>query len=335
MSDQSLQKTIQKPGYLSAEFIAQRAPFYVSYGNKKVLLGCGDDRQVTADSSQKIASQFTDALPVSEGYVSMYGAVAGVAKNVLIAGIAQYGPQFVERIGGFDGAFEKAVKGMLSDDSFVIPALHSAEVNEGNAAGFNPNAEAKVGCAYAEGVGATSSLLVDETDPLIRDQAHDDQVVIFGNDEHVDDLMKAHRTFLEKATHSLGSEFIVGRATYAKTHVPIIILLGAHTSAKTSGLINNFDLHKVRNATAAHDQNKDFYNQDVAIVTAATLDAFKEYNLDPEVLMRAYVLDSTPVRAVLAAGDADPELNGKLDPRNLPMGIVGEPQVALQALRAA
>lgn len=335
MSNLSDKNDALEPGYLPAEFVAEREQFYVDHASKKVLLGCGDDRSVTTQSSAKIAAQYADALPLSEGYASMYGAASGVAKNVLVVGVVQHGAAFVEQIGGFDGAFEKAVSGLLADNSNVLPALHSAESNENDPASFNPHAEGKVGCAYAEGVGATSALLIDENDPLIRDQARRDQIAIFGNDDHVDELLNSHQIFLEKATRSEGSEFAVGRGAYTTADVPIMILAGAHTKAKTSGLIHNFDLHKVRSTTVANEQSKDFYNQDIAIVTVATIQAFQEYNLDAELLMRAYVLDSTPVRAVLAAGDADPDLHGKLDPRNLAMGVLGDPQAALISLQSA
>lgn len=106
-----------------------------------------------------------------------------------------------------------------------------------------------------------------------------------------------------------------------------------HTAAKGSGLIVNFDSTKVRNSTGANKDGKDFYSNDIAAVTAAVLETFKEYNLDPELLMRAILLDSTPVRAVLASHDNDPQLAGKLDPRNLALGVYGDPQQALSDLR--
>jgi hypothetical protein len=335
MSNLTHENTDTEPGYLSLEFIAEREAFFVDRSGKKVALGCGDDRAVTAQSAQNFTEIYPDALPLNEGYASIYGAAAGIAKNVIITGIVQYGPEFVGRIGGFNGALAHAAKSMLDDKDpeAVRPALHSAESNENNAVSFDEETDGKVGCAYAEGVGATSALLVSEDDALIRDQARRDQSFVFGNDEHTAELLNAHQIFLETATNGKAGDFAVSREAYAASDMPVMILAGGHTGAKGSGLIHNFDLRRIRSSAAANEQGKDFYNQDVAIVTAATLRAFKDYNLDPEILMRAFVLDSTPVRAVLASGDTDPELMGKLDPQNLAMGILGDPQAAIAELR--
>lgn len=327
----------QKLGYLSPEFITEREQFFVDRGGKKVWIGCGDDRSATEQSVQALGLLEPEVVSVEDGYASIFGAVAGIAKNILVVGVAQYGPAFVARIGGLDGALQKTIHGLREDDSAaaIMPALHSAESNEGSASEFNPRGTAKVGCAYAEGVGATSALLIDQNDSSIRDQARRDQIEIFGDDRHFDDLLAAHRVVLAAATHGKGKDFAVSRPEYTAVQLPIMILAGAHTSAKTSGLIHNFKPHTVRNSATANAKEKDFYSQDIADITAAALRAFREYNLDPELLMRAFVLDSTPVRAVLAAADANPELKGKLDPLNLPVGIFGSPQEAVAALQAA
>lgn len=325
----------QKRGYLSPEFIEERARFYVDRTGKKVLLGCGDDRNITPQSAAVLHARYPDVLAAQDGIASVFGAVAGIAKNAVIAGVAQYGPNFVKKIGGFAGAFQTAVTGMRNDNSetALVSTMHSAEGSEGNAAQFNSEAESDVACAYAMGVGATSSLLVHKTDSLIRDVARADQTAIFGDDEPVDKLLRAHQVFLSDGSNGQGDKLVVDRSDYAASKLPVMILAGSHTAAKSSGLINNFQFHAVRNSTAANNAGKAFYSQDLADVTAAALWAFSEYKLDAELLMRAFVLDSTPVRAVLAAGDADPELHGNLDPRNLPMGIIGSPKEALAALQ--
>lgn len=326
-------------GQLSAEFIAAREPYWVKQ-ERPVWGGCGDDRPITEQSAQELADESPETLSPLEGYASVYGGAAGIAKAIIITGIVQYGPDFVQKVGGFDVMLERVVRVMGEDtsDQAVKPILHSAEGNENADGTFCAHGEAATGCAYCGGVGATSDLLVGD-DALIRNVARDEQVDTFGSDQYVDEILDAHRVFLELATGGKGGALAVDRTAYIKlveeTLMPVMILAGKHAAAARTGVITNFELGTIGSANQAHEAGMDFYRQDIAQITAAILRNFREYDLNPEILLRQFKLDETPVRAVLAAHDADPELQGRLDPRNLPAGFRGDPHAAIAALRQA
>lgn len=320
----------QSVGYLSPEFIEERTQFYVDRNRKVVMVGCGDDREPTDDSAGTLAAEYPEALNISEGYASVYGGSIGIAKNILVAGTVQYGPSFISRIGGLNGAHAEVLSNMQL--SGMIPTLHSAAKNEESESAFNPDSSLDIGCAYAAGVGATSGLLTAEGS-LIRDVARQDQKAVFGTDNHFEDLVEAHRQILENGTEGSGAEFAMSRESYTESEAPIMILAGkSHASAQKTGLIVNLMPNKIRNTAAANKAGKDFYSIDIAAVAQAITESFRQFDLNPELLMRAFLLDATPVRAVLASHDSDPALEGKLDPRNLAMGIYGSSQEALAAL---
>lgn len=324
-------------GYLPAEFIAGREKFFVDVSGRKTFLGCSDERELTPESGARLAAQYPEAVPPIEAFTSVYGGTAGVTKNILIAGIAQYGSIFIEEYGDY-AALQKHVIERLGADEHagaLVPALHSAANKEHNAAEFNPASDDDVACAYALGIGATSSLIVDR-ESIIQQVARFDQITVHGNDKDFERLLDAHFEFLQQATNGKKADFALNRAEYAEAKAAIMILVGTpHAAAKTTGLINNYSLDTVRGSNAAAKADMRYYNQDIARVAAAVLRNFPEMKLEPELLMRAFLLDSTPVRAVLASGDPDPALHGVLDPRNLRMGIRGDVQATVKSLSAA
>jgi hypothetical protein len=332
----------QRTGYLSSEFIAGREGCWTSIDGRLVFIGCGDDRGPTADSAAALMEGKSESvMSPQEGYASIYGATAGLAKNVLVVGAAQFGVNFISAIGGFDGVFELLVK-----HSKQPQTLHSADGNEQDQRHFSLESSAPVGCAYAAGVGATAGLLVGSSS-AIRAIAKIDQQHIFGSDAGLDSLLQGQQAFLDHATGTSGADFAVSRDTYKRYKeqfgdaLGIMILSGSHGSATTSGVISNFSLQQVGNPTKAHDQGLDFYRLDIAVATDMVLSALTKplialnptYILSPELLMRAFQLDATPVRAVLASHDSDPELQGKLDPNNLKIGIRGNPFESLKTLQ--
>jgi hypothetical protein len=333
-------QTEAQKGYLSPEFVNEREVFYKERTGA-IYLGCGDDRPPTAASSTALAATHPEAMSVNEGYSSIYGGLAGVAKNVIVTGVAQYGPSFITTVDGFTGAMDTLISYSRADssDKAIIPTLHSAEGNEQSADNISHTEENQAtGCAYAGGVGATGVLLVDPANAHIRDVARCDQEAVFGqDDEAVDALLKGQKFFVD----TYGADFAVNRAQYIAYDTPtetrkavaMMILAGSHTHAKTSGVISNFDLDKIGDATAAHQQGKDFYREDIAIAAELALRAFPELKLDPELLLRSFQLDSTPVRAVLVAHDSDASLQGKLDPQELPMGVRGNVRRAIKELQ--
>jgi hypothetical protein len=342
---QATYKTDEKVAgsYLSPEFIAAHEACWVPTDGKHVYVGCGDDREPTAASADDLAqaakARGTVMNPL-QGYASIYGGVAGEAKNVLVVGAAQYGKQFILDMGGFEGIMD-----LLIEKSRDPQTVHSAVGNEHDQRHFCMQGDEPVGCAYCGGTGATSGLLVSPDDTLIREVGRQDQKYVFGSDHGFDDLLRGHELVLEYATHGQGAAFALNRSEYKtylqrySDHLGLMMLSGNHTSAKTSGVISNFSFDEVGSTHIAHEKGLDFYRLDIAIVTRIVLDALHNslsehgYSLSPELLMRAFQLDATPVRAVLVVHDRDPELHDKLDPRPLPIGYRGNALEAIAALQ--
>ena len=335
---QTQQSGTERQRYLTQDFLQARASYWtpIRNGIATVFIGCGDDRPPTPDSASALmAGKQETILPPDHGYASIYGATAGLAKNMLVAGAAQHGPEFIAELHGFDGAME-----LLVTHSANPQTLHSAEGNEQSAESFAANSTNPIGCAYAAGVGATADLLTGPSS-VIRDAAQAEQTYVFGSADWFDNLIDGQRAFLKYATNQQQGQFAVDRAAYDRyrqqfgTSLDIMILAGSHASATETGVISNFSLHEVGNPTAAHQEHRDFYRLDIAVATAIVLEALAgtAYRISPELLMRAFQLDSTPVRAVLAASDQDPALHDRLDPANLRMGVRGNPFEALTELK--
>jgi hypothetical protein len=341
ISEQSA--AIKRPtGHLSLAFIKDREACWTAIKNRNVFVSCGDDRSPTEASAEALmAGKGELTMNPLDGYASVYGGVAGLAKNVLVIGAAQFGSDFIKAVNGFDGIMK-----LLTLHSNNLQTLHSAEGNEQNPEHFSDTAETPIGCAYAAGVGATATLLVGSSS-AIRDVAKADQQFVFGNAAGFDDLLRGQQAFLDHATNKQGGDFAVDRKHYKQYKVQfgdrldIMILAGSHTSAKTSGVISSFSLTHVGSSVKAHQQGVDFYRLDIGIAADTVLQALTRplaainiaYTLSPELLMRAFQLDSTPVRAVLASQDKDPELNGTLNALNLQMGTRDNPFESLQTLR--
>ncbi len=339
-SKQSADAGLQE-SYLSPEFLIARESFWTPTDGRNVFIGCGDDRAPTAASIEELMKhQPNTTLNPAKGYASVFGATAGLAKNTLVTGVAQFGNQFVTDVDGFFGVMK-----LLIENSKDPQALHSGESNEQNQRHFSMEGAAPIGCAYAAGIGATAELLVGSSS-AIRNAARAEQGFVFGSDDKFDDLLRGQQAFLDLATNQMGEEFSLGRKHYIhykevfgdKLH--IMILRGSHTSVKSTGVISNFSLEEVGSSVIAHEKGLDFYRLDIAVATDAVLKALtkplaainSEYVLSPELLIRSFQLDATPVRAVLASSDKDPELSNKLDPLSLKMGVRGNPFDAIKAL---
>jgi hypothetical protein len=321
-------------GYVSQEFLDERAGYWVTIGDRRVFVGCGDDRPPTAESAEALMIDTPEnTMSPAEGYMSVYGGAAGEAKTIIVVGAAQYGAEFIHKIGGFDGAMDLVAKGKKN-----LATLHSAEDNEGDPAIFCIHG-GPVGCAYCMGVGATSALIVGE-DPTFRNVGRDNQKYVFASDNGFDDLLRGNQLFLTHATGGKGGDFVVDRDAYNKymsNGLRAMILQGTHIGAKDSGVISNFDRNRVGSATAAHRDGRDFYRLDIAPAAEAILEIMKDsgYKLSAELLMRQLQLDSTPVRGVLVSHDKDETLRGTSDPTKLPMGFVGNPWEAIKQLDQA
>lgn len=344
MQDKASSAAITGAGYVDLEFISEREGCWNSIENNLVFIGCGDDREPTdasADELEKNSNADRAVMNPQEGYASVYGGLAGEAKNILVVGAAQYGKQFILDMGGFDGVMDLLIKKGRNPQT-----IHSAVGNENDQRHFCMQGENSIGCAYCGGTGATSGLLTDPDNKLIREVARQDQKFVFGSDKGFDELLQGHLLMLDYATEGKSTAFAFNRPEYRKfikrygNNLGMMILSGGHCKAKVSGVISNFSLDEVGNPHKAHQKHLDFYRLDIAVVTRIVLESIREeldkfnYRLSAELLMRAFQLDATPVRAVLVSVDSDPTLHGKLDPRFLRIGTRGNPWESIKTIES-
>lgn len=331
------EQVVGPDGYLSSEFIERRLETYTYVPpRKKVVIGCSDDRRPTPESIIALNARYADrqVLDIEKGYARIFGGLAGLAKNVLVAGHAVYGDHFSTALPSFNAAL-RAVARLYGDRV----TLHSDVKHEEQASGLCMHGASAVGCAYCAGVGTTTQLLLE--DERIRVTATNDQVYVFGNDEHVENLRYGHELTARMLAREAGSndpcDFSIDRRDFKELHngevgVPIMVLAGGHVATQASGVISSFNLSHVGSTVAAHEQEQSlaYYGLDIAHVTASIGLLLQEYGIPPEIFARALQLDSVPVRAVLAAHD--PDLNRELDPTKLAMGVTGNPKEALAYL---
>lgn len=336
-------ETAPAPGYLSPEFVAhhESAGTWVEITEgEDAFVACSDDRPATAESAAALLHAAPEGMrDPREVTTSVFGGLSGAAKAALVAGVAQYGPSFIARVGGLQGMMHLLVR--QGDGSFTA---HTAEGAEGNPEHFNPEAEAPIGCAYNMLLGTTAVLLGREYastgESLIQTVARRDQIAVFGSDTDVDLLMLANHTV---ATHLSAmtqtgdaTAFSIGRDTYVdlqqpiadrpdRPAVPIAVLAGQHLPAAETGVISNFSLTQ-------GGRPGEIYRLDIARATEEIMKALPGYNLSPALLMRTLQLDSAPVRAALFAQDTSHNGQGPLDPNGLPMGWRGDPWAAINEL---
>lgn len=324
-------------GYLSDEFLAQREAAFVPRASR-VFGGCGDDRPLTAKSAAALTAAYADkhVLNPGQGYASVYGGLSGIVKNVMVVALMQ-DSAFLEKAGGIDGVTQTLIDYLKNDESeaAIYWGLHSAEADEKDENGttdgvtFCAHGHAVTGCAYCGGFAITSALI--SSSPDLQNVARHNQVRIFGDDQYFDAFVDSHRALVD----AIGQGYAVDRDAYSNLlgqGVPFMMLEGDHTGARGSGLILNFKRDSIGSARKAHDADMDIYREDIAIAAETALKAFSAYKLSPELLLRAFAIDSVAVRAVLVSNDTDPALTGKLDPKPLAVGVRGNPHDAMREL---
>lgn len=322
----ALQETVEGSGYLDNNFIQARKSFFVPHNRKRLFVGCSDDRGVTLESGEALASSYPQALDPRKAFASIYGGAAGLAKSLIVAGMTQYGPKFYQSIGRVDGAMDLLLR---MNQGASILALHSADGTEESSSTFCMRGSHPTGCAYCGNFAAASNLLVQDTE--VKEVARRDQKHIFGNDNLFDSIIESTGDFLAET----GADYVIGRSQFASlaqstSPAEIMILEGSHIDAKTSGLILNFDRELVGSANEAQRAGKGIYRTDVGIAAEVVLRSAKEYRIRPEIVVRAMIADSTPVRALLTQ-DTKAEIPN--DARRLAIGVLGGREAVAKTLK--
>jgi hypothetical protein len=317
------------PGYLNEEFIQGREQYYVERDGRPVWAVCGDEGWVT--NSRELIRHAPDALLPREGMHANFGQIPALALTTMAVGLAVHGPEFLEAADSFEGLTQYFIDFMRTDQSdiAVLPAGHSARPQETAAANelayrrrsssaFQVIGNAAIGCAYASNIGRVPEAI--STNPNVQAVAKSDLAYFFGNSASAPGLIEAHTDLAAM----LGPERSIGRQDLVAANIPVMVLgrLGkkdTHFPADQTGVIFNFDPRQV-------SQTHDHYRVDVAgtalLIRRAMAARFEnKYDLPAKTIMEAVVMDSVPVRTLLASHDSSG--NHTPDPLRLAVGRRG------------
>lgn len=335
-------------GQLTEGFLQEREGLWVPRDGRPVWLGCGDEGYPTATSVAVFDEKRPDAMGLGEGYVSTFGQVVGVAKNVLVAQ-HMTDPEFYSRIGGIEGMTRRLLAGsaVTGGPWQVLPASHSARPQEQAAreehyraaraaaavAGialpevtevtFFRAGNAKTGCAHNMNAGRASSALANTT--LYGIAGEELTHVFAGVDVAPEQVLDAHIQIGQKMQGPEGKDYVFGRSDYVELGLPTMVLqrdgspTDHHITAAHTGVVFNFDPTQVRNARGAAAAKRSFYAVDLAGIALWAGQALEEYGVNAAHLMQAMTAEAVAVRSVLASNDVSG--NAGPDPRRLAIGV--------------
>lgn len=325
----SLQSAPAEFGYLSGEATSAYRGLWVPFeevtrlGHDAILLGCADDRELTQENAQDLAIRHPNALPPSRAYLSTYGGWEGLVGVTLVAGTVEYGDDFIDEIGGFDGAARAVsnlhVQGGDGASLEIIPYFHSDTGKEGSERTFNTHLHTPTGCAHCANKGAISGL--SHGDPLVVGVGIDNSRRILGEDRQQEDgVLRAaemvgtyEQSLAAQAgteNFSVGRQLVVARTVEATPGRSYMIVEGSH--ANNAPHILGFLPRTIGSAALAHRADLPAYRTDVATVAEALT---RELDISPTHIVRAILLDGAATRAALAADN---------DPRSIPVGILSD-----------
>lgn len=330
-------------GYLPPEFIAERENTWVSRTGRSVWLGCTDEGIPNAASAQQMYESDRATMHPLEGYLSVFGQMAGLASNVLSVGMVTYGDRFFDDVGGFDGVVARLQHLMQRDRSrwAVRPAAHSDRTKEQQAYAaiedvgriaaaariqlpestvFCTHGSAATGCAYCSGVGKVAELLT--TNSLVRSVAADNVAHVFGQGPQAEAMTERVLDGRARMLARIGGSFQFGRTSYVTNGLPVMVLERTggpndeHDRAADTGLLINLAVGEVRDSGKA-----DAYRLDAAGAALLIRRVFREYELPADLLIASLVAETAAVRAALASKDASGDHTA--DPRRIAIGVRG------------
>jgi len=304
---------------------------------KDVVDSCGDGREATKESAERIAEVLgPDTMSMEEGFASIFGGPVGKAICFLTVGIAEADSreekqQFIADTGGINGVLD-----MIREARGGRSVLHSDIGKEGNRLHFDlapgkPNAE--VGCLYNGSLGHVLEAMATNDD--VRRTIMLDLQRAFGDDGDKDaqKLLSAFKFLFDEQPAGNGLTF--GRPDYeqqVKDRTLVAILEGEHPTVLKSGLLLNFDLDRVGSPTKAHELGLDPYRSDLGRIALGVGSILVERKVPTKLFLKAAVMLAVAVRGALVSVDPNTKLQGKVDPAYLPLGIIGDANLAAQQI---
>jgi hypothetical protein len=336
--------SIIEAGYLDRAATEGYRQFFVPLGGA-ALLGCGDDRRLTAANARNLSKRYPRALPAgdpAQAYVSIFGGWGGVASTLLTAGTAAFGPDFIEEIGGYDGAVDVTgslleVKGRDGADVNITALYHSDESKERSEETFRTSGDSPLGCARENSRGAITALGAKH--PLVRAVGiHNLRRVLGTSSEQEDRLLEAvdavntHEQVLAgpDTSFAVGRQRVVSHSTAFGLERPYMIVAGGHD--KNAPFLYSLLRGRVGSAALAHAAGKPAYRGDAGILAEAFATGL---GIDPAITAGAVLLDGAATRAALGAHSTTEGEVPIYDPGKQPLGVIsdGDPRDAIQHMQ--
>lgn len=292
-----------------------------------VLLGCGDDRGLSPESTSRLEAA---DLPANRPYLRYFGGVYGVARVSMVAASTQQGPGILKLITPEKGFVEFSSEfGRLSEEtSQVIPVAHSATDNELDEADLNPRSTTALGCAYAFNIGQVA--YIAGHDKTIQRLSAEEFRALFGpfaDEGWIETVAEGNRHFAEAEFGREPKNFSITRSDLLSSGTPAMILEGEHAKSQDTFLLANFSTNKLSDPQAAQEISRPYYGIDFTQTAEVIMRSMPELKLDPRVLMATMTLDVCATRAALAAHD------GPANPKRIPIVSFGDPEAALDYLQ--
>lgn len=299
---------------IKATFIKREGP---------VALACGDDRGPTDESLKALAEQ---GVPIESAYMRCFGGVYGATRVLLVAGVAQHGPDVIEQIG--DNFLEAAQNtARRASEHGVVMISHSSEGAEDNPARLNLGAGSDIACAYAAGVGKVGNLTA--FDQLVIRSAEYEASTVFGypQENNMQRVVSANRLLVDNV-FGRKEPLSITKQDLIQYKIRAMILSGDHAPSKQARRVLNFTENLIADPREANARGLHFYGTDVTQLVEILIKAWPEFDLDAELLVNAIILDEVGTTAALAA------IDGAADPQRIESQRLGDPHAALAHLSA-
>lgn len=322
-------------GYMSQEANERHAEARIPVpADKDVADGCGDNREVTAESAAYITEALgPKVLPIQEGFASIFGGPAGKAIAIAAVGISRAETpkakrEFLRSVGGISGIME-----MVQVERQGRSILHSDTGKEDTSLHFNigsDQADEEVGCLYNGKQGEVLYAIAHNQEVrrvILADLHHTFGAAEETREAH--ELLDAFKFLFDEL--KAGRSHTFGRRDYER-HIGngtlVAILGGEHPSVLKSGLKVSFDLDQVGSPTKAHQLGLDPYRSDLGRAALGIGGLLVEHKLPTERFMKAAMMLAVAVRGALVSVDHDKRLRGQVNPIFMPLGITGDPKTA-------
>lgn len=268
--------------------------------NQKYYVFCGDDRPLTAENSQALEQ---NGVASPDNAVRTFGGAFGTARALAVTLLAQQNGIAASTLSSFRGNFvgwANSSASRLAERTNLVPGMHSADGNEGNAVHFDENSEKGLGCAYAANAETVGEI---NTNPDIVAFAEHVIQKLGSSPRNLDSIEEANYKVKELFSVDGQKSFNLSREDVSRIEIPTAIVKGSHAPVDDTVIVINLQHDMVSNPRKAVELGKPAYDVDAVIECAAALKAYPELDLDPRIMLESKILDICATAEALAASE--------------------------------